>query len=351
MLERLQIRNYRAFRDLEMPRLSRVNLVAGRNNAGKTSLLEAIFLLAGAGRPALAMNGNILRTIDRDSKDRVTRETIVETLWKPLFFGFDAGNAIEITAEHELSGPLSLRMALEARNTLELPLKDAGRTDLTPTDQLVFAYRQGHNDEVTSAAQLGTDGIEFKQQQEKLPFPAGLQSSRERTDRDDAIRLGSLRKRKQGDVLLKALQVIEPRLRSVEDNSASGTPMIWGDIGLPELVPLAVMGEGMTRFASIVLAMVDVAGGVMLIDEVENGIHHSVLPDMWRAINDASRRFSVQVFATTHSFECAQAADQAIKTFDLCLHRLQIADDGDRRCVTYERSEIAAAIRHDLEVR
>ncbi len=351
MLERLQIRNYRAFRDLNVPRLSRMNLVAGRNNSGKTSLLEAIFLLAGAGSPKLAMNGNILRTIGRDSEEQITRETIVEALWKPLFFGFHADSPIEITAEHDVSGLLSLRMALAAQNTLELPLKDAGRADLTLTDQLVFTYRQGDNEEVTSAAQLGTDGIEFKRQQQEIPFPAGLQSSRERTDRGDAIRLGSLRKRKQGDVLLKALQVIEPRLRSVEDNSASGTPMIWGDIGLPELVPLAVMGEGMTRFASIVLAMVDIGGGVMLIDEIENGIHHSVLTDVWRAINDASRLFGVQVFATTHSFECVEAADQAIKTFDLSLHRLQIAEDGNCRCVTYERSEIASAIRHDLELR
>lgn len=350
MLERLRIRNYRAFRDLEVPRLSRVNLVAGRNNVGKTSLLEAVFLLAGAGRPALSMNGNILRAAGRDSGDRVTRDAIVETLWKPFFFGFDVDSTIEITAEHEPAGPISLKIALEAGKRIELPLSDAGRTDLRPMDQLVFTFQ--HDDSaVTSAAQLGSGGIEFKQDQENIPFLAGLQSSREWTDRDDAIRLGSLRKRKQSDVLLEALRVIEPRLRSIEDNSASGAPMIWGDIGLSELVPLAVMGEGMTRFASIVLTMVGVAGGVMLIDEVENGIHHSVLADVWRAINDASRRFEVQVIATTHSFECVQAADQAIKTDDLALHRLQIAEDGDCRCVTYDRSEIAAAIRHDLELR
>lgn len=333
-----------------MPRLRRVNLVAGRNNSGKTALLEAVFLLAGAGRPALAMNGNILRTTDRDPKDPVTRETIVETLWKPFFYRFDAGSPIVITAKHEDSGLLSLTIALKARNTLELPLKDAGRTDLAPMDQLVFTYRQGDSDEVTSSARLGTDGIEFEHQQQQIPFPAGLQSSRERTDRDDAIRLGSLRKRKQGDVLLEALRVIEPRLRSIEDNSASGSPMIWGDIGLSELVPLSVMGEGMTRFASIVLAMVGISKGVMLVDEIENGIHHSVLTDMWRAINDASRRFGIQVFATTHSFECVRAADQAIKTDDLALHRLEHEDDGCS-CVTYDRSDIAAALYHDIEVR
>ena len=207
-------------------------------------------------------------------------------------------------------------------------------------DELVFTFRQGEEEEISTAAQLGTDGIKFTHHQRKIPFLVGLQSARERTDRADAIRLGSLRKRKQGDVVLEALRVIEPRLRSIEENSASGFPMIWGDIGLSELVPLAVMGEGITRFASIVLTMVEVPGGVMLIDEVENGIHHSVLTDVWRMIDDASRRFGVQVFATTHSFECVHAADQAIQTDDLALHRLEIEDDRCR-CVTYERSEKA----------
>lgn len=351
MLEKLQIRNYRALRELEMSRLSRINLVAGGNNSGKTSLLEAIFLLSGAGDPGLALHGNILRTVGDATQARMTQDAVVETLWKPLFFRFDARRIIEVTGDHDPSGHLSLKIGLETRNTVELALKDAGRVDLTPTEQqLVFWFQQGEEDPVTNAAQLGVNEVEFKRQQHRIPFSASLQSSRARTDRDDAVRLGSLRRQKQGHVLLEALRVIEPRLLSIEDNSASGSPMIWGDVGLSELVPLSVMGEGMTRFASIVLGLVAIPGGVVLIDEVENGIHHSVLTDMWRAIDDASRRFDVQVFATTHSFECVQAADQAIKTYDLSLHRLEVGDDRCR-CVTYERSEIAAAIRHYLEVR
>lgn len=61
MLDHLRIHNYRLFRELDIRRLSRVNVVAGRNNAGKTALLEAVFLLSGAGHPHLAMNANILR--------------------------------------------------------------------------------------------------------------------------------------------------------------------------------------------------------------------------------------------------------------------------------------------------
>ena len=328
-----------------------MNVIAGTNNAGKTALLEAVFLLSGAGRPELAMNGHILRIPGNASKAPMSREALVETLWKPLFHGFDAGGAIAITGEHEPSGHLSLQAALQTQHRIELPMQDAGRTDLSPTDELVFTYRQGDTEPVRTAAKLTEDKVEFEPSRGTPPFSCAIATSHHRIDSGEAVLLGALRKRKQGDVLLEALQVIEPRLRSVEDNSASGAPMIWGDIGLPELVPLTVMGDGMTRFASTVLAMTKVAGGVMLIDEVENGIHHSVLADVWRVIDDASRRFGVQVFATTHSFECVHAADQAIKTDALSLHRLSRDDDGSCRCVTYDRAEIAAAIRHDIEVR
>ena len=168
--------------------------------------------------------------------------------------------------------------------------------------------------------------------------------------RRDAVRLGQLRRKKQGFLLLKALQIVEPRLQSIEENSSSGTPMIWGDIGLSELVPLSAIGEGMTQIARLVLAIASMPDGVVLVDEVENGIHHSVLPDVWLAIDEAAKQFHTQVFATTHSFECIEAAHQALGSDGFLLHRLEISD-AENRCVTFKPNGISAAIRHDLEVR
>ena len=125
--------------------------------------------------------------------------------------------------------------------------------------------------------------------------------------------------------------------------------MIWGDVGLDELVPLPAMGEGMSRLARIVLGIARSTGGVALVDEIENGFHHAVLPDVWRAIGKAADKFDTQVFATTHSFECVQAADAALDD-QLAFHRLEAIDSGSR-CVTYDRENISAAIKHGLEVR
>ena len=141
-----------------------------------------------------------------------------------------------------------------------------------------------------------------------VPFGAQFLSTRNASPHEDAVRLGRLRRRKQGDLVLDALRIIEPRLRSIEDSVASGAPMISGDIGLSELVPLAVMGEGMIRIARLVLAVVDSPDGLVLVDEVETGLHHSVLPEVWKAVDAVARRFGTQIVATTHSYECMQAA-------------------------------------------
>ena len=53
MLESLRVKNYRVFKDLKIDGLHRINLIAGKNNSGKTSLLEAMFLLSGGGNPQM----------------------------------------------------------------------------------------------------------------------------------------------------------------------------------------------------------------------------------------------------------------------------------------------------------
>ena len=126
--------------------------------------------------------------------------------------------------------------------------------------------------------------------------------------------------------------------------------MIWVDIGLRELVPLPTMGAGMTHVTRMVLAAAMVPDGVVLVDEIENGLHHSVLPDVWRVVGKAAEQFNVQFFGTTHSFECVQAAHKALGSDDFRLHRLDIVE-GENRCVTYGPEAIDAAIRHNLEVR
>ena len=108
MLTRLEIRGFRALDELVVPRLSRINLLTGRNNSGKTTLLEALFLLSGGGNPQMALNANVVRGVNL-----AAGPAMAETFWKPIFTAFDMSRAVEIKARHESLGSLALSIMTE----------------------------------------------------------------------------------------------------------------------------------------------------------------------------------------------------------------------------------------------
>ena len=352
MLRSVSIRNFRFFDELSIDHLSRINLIAGHNNAGKTSLLEALFLLSGGGNPRMALNPYVTRGPDFPPSSG--REMLRETLWKSMFTALDTNRIVEIAAVHAERGPLTLRMLLEGLRHIEIPL---GNLSNFPTrvfhgePALLLSFKSGSQPEVEGRIRVVGQSIQVQQPGSPEPFTAVILSTWMADHQEDAELLGRIRRQKQGAQVLDALRIIEPRLQSIEENSASGSPMIWGDIGLSELVPLAMMGEGITRLARLVLAIANAPGGLVLVDEIETGLHHSVLPDVWRAVDEVTKQFNAQVVATTHSYECIRAAHEALGSGGgFLLHRLEASDVGNR-CVTYQPESIDAAMRHDLEVR
>ena len=353
MLEQLHIRNFRGFKDLRIERLHRINLIAGRNDTGKSTLLEAIFLLGCAADPRLALNNHVMRS---DGVHVAGPASVAETIWKPLFFALDTGGPIEIAGHHASIGDMQLKLALERPVTTEL-LRDKknGALPAAPGGErlLAFTYADPQAGEISGRARETAEKVTFDRSDSNddyAPFSGAILKPGAGDVTQDAIQLGQLRKQKRGGLLLDALRTIEPRLKDIEDNSSSGVPMLWVDIGLRELVPLPVMGNGMTHVARIVLSATAVQGGVLLVDEVENGLHHSVLPGVWSVVRRLAEQFNVQIFATTHSFECVQAAREALDTGGFSLHRLESVDQ-TVRCVTYDADAIDGSIHHNLEVR
>lgn len=349
MLKRLHVRNLRGFDDLQIDKLSRINLVAGKNNVGKSTLLEAIFLLGSAADSRVAINSHIART----KADAPLGASISETHWKTLFHELDTSKAVEISADHSTIGRMEQTITWERPLTTEIRRDEDDRTltdALSTESSLKFRYADPAAGVIEGEAREMADKVQAGRKVAYAPFAGAILQPGARDDTEDASRLGRLRRQKRGDSLLCALRVVDSRLRGIEENSSSGRPMIWVDIGLRELVPLPVMGAGMIHFARIVLAAASVPGGVLLVDEVENGLHHSVLPDVWRAIAKAAQQYDLQVFATTHSFECIEAAYEALGPDGFGLHRLDTVD-GVTRCVTYGSGAIEGAIRHNMEVR
>ncbi|NJK78433.1 MAG: ATP-binding protein [Chloroflexaceae bacterium] len=108
-----------------------------------------------------------------------------------------------------------------------------------------------------------------------------------------------------------ALRIIEPKIERVgisfrERRSRSIVPRVRVQDSKNPL-PLSSLGEGMNRLFGVALAIVNAKDGFLLIDEIESGLHYSVMVDMWRLVFQIAYELDVQVFATTHSRDCIEA--------------------------------------------
>ena len=353
MLKSLRIRNYRVFKDLKVDGLHRINLIAGKNNSGKTSFLEAVFMLGGAGNPELVINANVIRT---GQVNAMPSQEFVESVWKVLFHSLDTANCINIEGHHDNHGLMNLSVSAVERwhGTESIPQSGFSSTSLSESldfHAITLRYKDSHDGESVGQIRTKPVGYEISQPSALSLFPVRIVLPLSGTAQEDAQLLGKLRIQKRGEILLKALRVMEPKLASIEDNYAFGTPMVLGDVGLSELVPLTVMGEGMTRLARMVLGISAVPGGILLVDEIENGIHHSVMSKVWKAVATAAEQFDTQVFATTHSFECIQDAYKGLGKNGFKFFRLGKTREDDNEAVMYKPDMIELAIRRNMEVR
>lgn len=365
MYKAIKINNFRCFEKFEINDLEQINLIVGSNNTGKTALLEAIFLHCGQRNPELALRVNAFRGIE---SIKIELAPWTSTPWDSLFFNFDNSKTIEIIGKNEKSGvkKLSIKILRQPHEMKKIP------SALRPHE-----YRAREESEIYKAGFSGAAKVlELKFEEKKssttsyliidqhgqriepiLPvpsFPAFFQASNIRIPSAEvAERYGNLEIAGKQKVLIEALRLIEPRLKRLSILPAGGVSTLHGDTGIGRPVPLPLMGEGMVKIANIILHISNASHGVGLIDEIENGIHYSVLKNLWSAIRDAAKEFDVQLFATTHSLECVAAAHRAFsegKKYNFRLFRLE-RENGSIKAISYDRETLEIALESDLEVR
>ncbi|MFQ6039949.1 MAG: ATP/GTP-binding protein [Candidatus Poribacteria bacterium] len=360
MYKSFKIRNFRCFQELVMEPLGRVNLIAGPNNVGKTALLEALFLHCGPTNPDLPRRVNLFRGIEPLSTEA---DSLWEPLWSSLFYKFDDSATIELWGEEVDGKQRTLRLSLVYQQTSQVKIHENMKESTTRETSslsiealgksLKLEYNDGSREAKVMNAIIEPQGIRIGPYSPP-PFPGIFLLARRRVNSsEDAERFGKLEIAGKQDIVLKFLKLIEPRLRRLAVIVSAGVPTIHGDIGLGRLLPLPLMGGGMGRLSSLILAIANAPDGIVLVDEIENGIHHSVMDDVWKAIAKSAQDFNVQIFAATHSEECIRAAHEAFEecnSYDFRLHRLEFIDDSIR-AITYDQETLDAAIEVGLEVR
>lgn len=357
MLTSIQIENFRCFDKIKVDGLNRVNLIAGKNNVGKTAFLEAIGIWASGSMPG----GLTHITSMRVSLEKVTSDIAQELLLAPLFKDFDESKTIYIKGFVDYHFELRLEIQSNQAIPNQIPITqekyEVGSIASNLSQILTLRYTDAFGQ--LTESQFGIEGNKITLQEQPVMAAPSLstalisanirQSSRVQTEMFGGLELTS-----SDYALVESLQLIEPRLKRIRTIVVNGLPILHGDIGLQRLVPLSLMGEGLNRLVSILLTLATNRDGLVLIDEIENGFHHSVLSNVWKVISDAAHRFNVQVIATTHSYECIQAASDVFlnngsdSTFRL--HRFDRIEE-KIQTVTYDDEALEGAMQGYLEVR
>jgi AAA15 family ATPase/GTPase len=364
MYKSFRIANFRCFTKLEFGPLQQVNLIAGKNNVGKTALLEALWIHHGYQNPELGVRVDAFRGLATFK---------VEELMSSLFRGFDDRAEITIDSTDSRGRKASLKIAKQKRATTTRPIvldeyrpspedrlgpKNGELTATESTDisrpEVTFQFKTQKRQPIKSRAYVDKDNLKFEQAT-RLDDTRGIYLASNYLENLNALaeRLGNLQLSKTEDTVTEILRIVEPDLNKLIVRFVAGVPVIYGDVGLKQMIPLPLMGGGMDRLLRIALAITDVRKGIVLIDEVENGLHHTAMKRVWKAVAALARQFSVQVFATTHSRECIVAAHESFSEdakYDFVLHRLdRIA--GDVGTVAYDQEALDAAIKSEFEVR
>ena len=374
-LPSLSIKAFRGIKELAIPRLGRVTLLAGKNGVGKTTVLDAVRVYAYRGNygvlsEILRGRDEISDILDEDGEERVTLN------WEALFYGRDVSISPTIAI-----GPVEGTDGIGIRT---VSLDDQEDADITGLKERFPELAEIDEARVLKTSYRGKEklirGLISRTRMsgpfwtERMPLRNPLSRRRE-NERPEIVceSLGPNRLDNYG----MARFWDNVTLTSAEESAVKSLAYILGDKvdrvavvgaerrlygsrramvkikGSEHRVPLRSLGDGVARVFGVAIALANSRNGFLLIDEVENGIHHSAEYDFWRMVLETARRNNVQVLATTHGWDCvAGFARAALESPDAdgALVRLE-NKESHTRPVEYTTEGLATAAKHGIEVR
>ena len=373
MIRTLKLENYRGFSSYELGELTRVNLLVGKNDCGKTSILEAVRLLVSRGDvkallQAARQRGEIHTAPDGDELGPRRRRGAYDLSHHFFERRFGPGAEFRISSDDGLG---SVGVKIEEAEDFEPYADDLFGTETESTEPLALRI-QRHNleDMVFSLAEDGSFSLgrrpnivtRRRASANALPAPRPVRFLTARSL--DGQAMASMWNRvllagRESEVI-EAMRLLEEDLESIHflsDDKIRRSP------GLPSIVlgfgigtprrPIGSYGDGMRRLLALSLSLTQAGKGFLLIDGIDTGLHWTVMKDMWGLVVDAARNLSVQVFATTHNLDCVQGLAALLE------HRPNLSDDVSvqkverslAHSVAFGADDIQVAADHEIELR
>ena len=336
MLKSLEIKNFRILEDFQVSKLGRVNLIVGKNNSGKSSVLEALRIYAGNS------NRGLLKQIAK-SHDETYRMMENERIKADMPFPFenffvgrefpkDETLAISIGELASSEGALRIEHGylideevVETDDSGEIIGRSTRRRRmLNPSSDELSSEAYSHALFVTKGKRSFPPIQLDKFGPHRFRYPPTMTS---RTLSCSVIPTQLISVDELGNewdkivftehegVVRQALQIIASEFENLtfvrdDENLNREVPLRFAKVKMSNSarpIPLKSLGDGMLRVLQLVLKVFPAKGGFLLIDEFENGLHFSVQEKVWAMLFELANKLDIQIFATTHSWDCIES--------------------------------------------
>ena len=351
MIQDLDISNFKCFKKVHLRDLGRFNVIVGRNGGGKTAFLEALFWLASTS-PQLVLKIRRMRGLGDNVSISADRGSF-QSLWRDLFFDFDETSTIELRSRGTGENDRSLTVSYGSLEDTTLPFGEPAIDAALQHATIDFLYKTAGGDVGECKPAITNEGLSFGGVVLET-FPAILLSpvSREGPEHNGQ-RFSALSKKGEHEAVVSTMR---KQFSFIEDLSVEyhdGTAMVHAKLrSVHEKVPLPLVSDGINKMLSILLAVHHFARGVVLIDEMENGLYFDLMGPASAAVLDAAQESDTQLFVTTHSLEYLRALLPVVREHPDDFRLLRTTKDNGASAVDcFDGRHFAAALEEGLEIR
>jgi AAA15 family ATPase/GTPase len=360
MFKNIEINNFRGVKNLKIDDFSKINVFVGPNNSGKTTILEALFMMIGMSNPQLSFNVNSFRNIlHSDSND-----------FRLNFRDLNYNNKIELRSFiDDKQRSLEVTPILTTENIKKLTKKNIDSKDLISSDASDSSGDSGFIDSCDAIGLNFNFKIAKRKYHSKLTFEKNiLNVSYDKSYKENLNarffgtntlnsslpdRIDKIQIEKKKNLLIDVLKIIEPNL---VDIALSKNRVVYVDIGIDQMIPINLMGYGFLKVCGLIATFLISQDGHLMIDEIENGLHYETLTILWNAIIKAANKYNVQIFLTTHSYEALNVLLSVVKhnsydKNDFRLFLIQKLKEKTTKCYKYDFESLEANVESGVEFR
>ena len=363
MLKTLAMRGFRGFESYRLNGLTTVNLIVGKNNSGKTTVLEAVELLVSNGHLS-AFAG-----VARRRREMLALRPRYGVDISHLFSGHvcEPGIQFELTSDRQKTSATILSLdevGEDAESWIARRRSARQRTDDVddePAPEFGLRIDTG-GDRPLSVFPVDKEGTllydDWRGSMRSGPSNPPVRFVGLGSPVDDAMRdaWNDVIAEGREDEIAKDMQILVPEIASIHFLTSSTLRGSTALIGLQEggrRMPIGSYGDGLRRLLALRLALQGANQGFLLIDEIDAGLHWTVMEDVWRLLVEVAKEADVQIFATTHSQDCIRGLGFLVKSRpDLAQHlSIQKAHTSLAQAVCFAGEEIATAVEQDIDLR